>query len=409
MRRRIWIAVGAVALLVVGIGVVLVAQDDYELKVLMRNADHAIYPGGQVRLNGQQVGEITDVGVQGDQALVTAAVDGDHAPLPAGTTARISWLSVVGTRVLELVPGKQGNPDLPSGKMVTSKVERVEIDDLLATLDGPTRKRVQGLVKRLDTTLRGRDKDVQSTLKTAGPSIRALGDVMRAVGEDGPAIRSLVNRLRKMTGELANRDDELAQTVQSLGTLTSRAGKKQESLKEALGELPSTMQEAQRTLGDVPKTVDATVPLLADLRPATRQLQRVSGNLSPVLKELRPTVADLGPTLRSGRALLGETPGLLDSAHATLPDVNDAVTGLQPAVEHFRPYTPELAGWLSNWTSIFASQSNGNYVRTLIPASATSFTDNPGLLPPGMSRDPKPAPGSIVDQPWTDANGDGVR
>lgn len=410
MRRKVWMSLAVTAVVVAAsIGVVGLGKDSYELKILMPTASE-LYNGAQVTLNGQRVGEIVDLAVRDDKALVTAAIEPEHTPLPAGTTARISWDALVGTRLLELLPGSAKNPALPSGQMIVSKTERVEVDDVLAMLGGRTRAHVQDLVKQLNSTLYGQERDVNTTLTTAGPAVHALGEVMRAVGEDGPAIRDLVTRLHAMTNELAQHDTELAQTVHNLGQLTSNTAARQEELKAALGELPPTIRQATTTLDRVPKAVDATVPLLHDLRPATERLPRVASNLSPVLTQLRPTVADLKPTLAAAQTLLRHTPGLLDSAHATLPGVNEAVTTLQPAVGFLRPYTPEVTGWLANWGGVFGIQNDsGNFARALIVESGTSFNDNPGVLPPGMQQDPSPAPGSIAGQPWTDANGDGIR
>lgn len=401
----------AVALVVasVALGVIALSSDEYELKVLAPTAAQS-YAGAQVMIDGETAGQVTDVGVLDDKALITVAVDDDYAPLPAGTTARMNWDSVIGTRPLELLPAPEANPPLDSGKMIVSHIERVEIDDLFATLDAPTRHHVHGLLTQLNQTLQGREQHVNGTLKTAGPTMNALGEVVRAVGADGPAIRDLVKRLHRMTTELAQRDVELGQTVRNLGQFTSVTADKQESLKVALRELPATVRQASFTLERVPRAVGASVPLLNDLRPGVARLPSVARNLNPVLRDLRPTVAELKPTLYAAQSLLHRTPGFLDSAHATFPGVKRAVTTLEPAVAFLRPYTPELAGWLANWTSLFGSQTpSGNYVRALIPTSATAFNDNPGILPPGLKQDPRPAPGSNVGQPWTDANGDGIR
>lgn len=406
---RKWIIAGVVVVAVAAAGVfALSGHDDYQVKVLMPAAD-GTYQGAKVVVAGRQVGEITGIDVKDAKAVITATVDGSDAPLHAGTTARISWESVLGGRVLELLPGPKQNAPLPSGNLIDSGVERVELDDLLATLDQPTRVQVQALVNQLSQTLRGRENDVNATVKTAGPAVDALGEVLRAVGEDGPAIKDLVQRLAAMTGELTAHDSDLSGTVRSLGQVTSTAADRQQQLTQALAELPSTVRAADDTLAKVPGAVDATTPLLKDLRPSTSQLPAVAANLSPLLRDLQPTLADLGPTLASARGLLQYTPGLLDSAHATLPGADQAVVALQPAVAFLRPYTPELAGWLSNWTSVFASQSSGNYGRALMVQSASSFNANPGILPPGMKQDPAPAPGSIAGQPWVDANGDGIR
>ncbi|MBA0126775.1 MCE family protein [Haloechinothrix sp. YIM 98757] len=410
MRWFKWLSAGAaVTLVAVVVTAAVRGQNGYDLEVLMPAAD-GTYEGGRVSIAGEVVGEVTDVGVRGDQALVAVRIDEKHAPLHAGTTARVNWQSLIGDRVVEIIPGAEDNPTLPSGKRIESEIERVELGDVLSALDEPTRKHLQGLLNQLNETFDGRENDVNATLKAAGPAIGALGEVMRAVGEDGPAIRDLVERLQDMTSELAARDTELRETIGNLGRLTSSTVEKQEQLGETFAELPSTVQEATATLRDVPAAVDEAKPLLREIRPATQQLPAVAGNLNPVLDEVGPAVSSLKPTLRSAGTLLQETPDLLDGAHATLPDVTEAASELQPAVAFLRPYTPEAVGWLSNWAGVWGSRTeSGSYARPLITSSASAFNDNPGVLAPGLKQDPRPAPGSPAGQPWTDANGDGIR
>lgn len=408
--RKLLTAAAVAVFVVTGVSVAAMGSGDYKLQVLMPTGV-GLYPGSKVMIAGQQVGQIDGVEAVENKALVSATLTDDrNAPLHSGTRASIRWSSVIGTRTLDLTPGPPGNPELPSGARITSQQERVELDDVLAALDAPTREKLQGLVGKLDQTLDGREADLKETLNSAGPTLQSLGQVLRAVGDDGPAIKSLISKLHGMTGELASRRTDLGQTVSELGTLTSQVAARQESLNATLAELPSTVGTAKTTLDRVPNAVEKTNPLLRDLAPATARLPEVSRNLSPVLQQLRPTVARLRPTLGAAQSLLQNTPGLLDSAHGTLPDLNQAVNSLQPAVTFLRPYTPELAGWLTNWTGVFGSQTkSGNYARALITASASSVDNNPGIVPPGMQRNERPAPGSLVGQAWTDANGDGIR
>jgi phospholipid/cholesterol/gamma-HCH transport system substrate-binding protein len=404
--------VAAVLVAVVAAGAVYLFSGNggYQLKVLMPSAGQT-FKGAAVVIGGEEVGEVTDLGVEDDQALVTVEVDEDAAPLREGTTARITWESVIGAQVVELIPGPAKNVALPSGKRIVSKIESVQVDDLLAALDEPTRKRLQGLVTELNQTLRGREEAVRSTLDTAGPAVHALGEMLRAVGEDGPAIRQLIGELRAMSRELAARDDKLATSVTDIGQLTSATAAQERNLSQTLAELPETVRTANGTLRKVPGAVAELNPLLADLRPAVSRLPETARNLSPVLSGLRTSTRLLKPTLRSAAALLDYTPDLLDSTHGALPGTTQAIDRLRPAVAYLRPYTPEAAGWASNWVSVFGSEaSNGrNIARALITGSGTSVTDNPGLMPPGVKHDPRPAPGAIAGQPWVDANGDGVR
>ncbi|HSV39138.1 MAG TPA: MlaD family protein [Nocardioidaceae bacterium] len=401
--------VPATALALVAVAFKLAPDNDYELELLMPSAEGS-FVGARTMIAGQEVGRVSEVGVDGNKAKVTVVIDDEHAPLHAGTTARITWNSVIGRRQVELVPGAETNPELPSGKVVESNLERVELDDLVAALDGPTREKVQRLVQQLEVTLDGNEGNLQQTLNSAGPFVAAIGEVLKGVGQDGPAIRRLVTQLHTMTQTLSARDNELAATVQNLQSLVSAAADQQEQIRAALDEVPGTVRAGSDFFSRVPAAIDATLPLLEDLRPATAKLPSVAKNLNPVLTDLRPTVAELRPALQAARMLLGETPDLLDMANSTVPAIGDAVTSLLPAVAFLRPYTPEIIGFLSNWTSLFsAKNSAGHFGRAMVPVSASMLNDNPGILPPGMTQDKAPLPGELAGQPWTDANGDGVR
>lgn len=410
LRTRRWIVLTALGILLAGIaGASLLGEDEqYELDVVLPVAD-GVFEGGEVMMRGRRVGTVESVGLDGDHAIVSIAIDEADAPLPAGTTARISWSSVVGRRTLDLLPGPTGAPDLPSGKLIESQIERVELDDLLATLDEPTRRHLGGVLQGLQRTIEGREGDVASTLRTAGPTMQALGEVLRAVGEDGPVLRDLVTRLRSVSSSLSVRDDDLRAMLRDLDQVTATIADRRGSLATALAQLPATIDEAVSTLDEVPGAVDVAAPLLDQLRPSTEQLPAVARQLSPTVRDLRPTLSELRPTVESLDELLQGTPGLLTTSGQTLPDVTSAVDAANPAVAFLRPYTPELTGWLTNWTSLFMSQTSGNYARALITASGSSLDLNPGFVPPGMVQDNRPAPGSIAGQAWTDANGDTLR
>ncbi|MBO0851289.1 MAG: MCE family protein [Pseudonocardia sp.] len=381
----------------------------YRVEFLMPSAD-GTFPGDPVKIGGQDAGTVRSIGVRDNKALVTVDLDDAFAPLHAGTNARIDWEAVLSERFLDILPGPATNPVIPSGGRIVATIERVELGDLLSMLDPKTLTDANSLVQQVSALLKDREPQARATLATGGPALNGLGEVLQGIGSDGPAIRDLVSQLHQITGTLAARDAKVAGTVRDLGQLTGDVAGEQEQLADGLKELPPTLGAVKATLDKVPDAVDQTVPLLTDLQPATARLPGIAANLNPVLSDLRPAVGDLRPTLDAANALLRRTPGLLDSAHGVLPQATDIVHTAEPAVAFLRPYTPELTGWFSNWTGIFAgNDATGNYARALLTASVSSVGDNPGVMPPGQSRDERPAPGSIVGQPWTDANGDGQR
>jgi phospholipid/cholesterol/gamma-HCH transport system substrate-binding protein len=397
------------ALLVAGAGLVAWDRQPYTVSLLMPAADSTIV-GGAVTVQGQKAGKVEHIGVRDGHAVITVALDDAFAPLHTGTVARINWQSVLGARTVDLLPGSTSNPEVHSGTLLTDAVERVELDDVLAALDGPTREKLQKLVAQLDSTFDGHEQDLNETLRTAGPAVDALGALLSAVGEDGPTIRRLVAQLADVSTTLADRDHKVASTVGQLDDLTATVARQQKDISATIHALPGALKEANATLGDVEGPIGNARQLLRDVRPATSELPGTSKRLAPVLQELVPVAENLGPVLNN----LGDTfevaPTALDTVDATVPDVGKAIDEAGPMVSFLRPYTPELIGWLSNWTSVFMGQNaSGNFGRALMTVSMSAFNSNPLTTLPGIQQKATTEPGAIVGQPWTDANGDGIR
>lgn len=411
MRRLV--TLGLAALVAIGVGAVAWNQlgNDYHVRVVLPSAPNII-PGGLVQVNGFEAGEIESIEPVDNQAVLELALDDEVAPLHDGAWVEVSWKALLGERHLAVFDGARSNAPIPDGGIMRGKMpEPVEMDTVLRALNPKTRKHLTSLVRQLDGTLDGHEADVRETVRTAGPALNALGAILRDMGSDGPAIKQLIRNTDKMVGTLIRRDDELSTVVNEMSNLVRDTAQQRQRLGAAMKRMPATLDTTKRTLGTLPRTVDQTVPLLQDLRPAMEKLPEMSGHLAPVLRNLRPTIDELRPTLASMAELLHFTPGLLDSADATLPGVNRAVKDLNPALAFARIYTPETVGYLSNWASAGAGyDKNGHYVRPIGLQGSTSWNEMPTrTLPPGVKRSPYPRPGEIEGQPWTDAYGSGMR
>jgi len=408
MRR--WIPLAAAAVALAGV-VAATTAEGYQVTVVLPSADNLV-EGGTVEMKGFPAGSIEAIEPVDGKARLTLALDSEHAPLHSGAVVNVRWKALVGERRLTITDGKAGNAEIPGGGTIAGNMAQpVEFDRVFAALDAPTRKRVNSLVSRLRTTLRGSERDLQDTITAAGPALAATGDVLRGLGADRAAIKDLVGQAGELVDVLTARDDDLAAIVTQLSAASSAVADEHENLGKSLQRLPSTLRTARTTLGLVPGVVDEAEPLLRDLRPAAARLPRVAANTDAVLKDLRPTVARLRPALASANTLLRYTPGLLDSAHDVLPGATDLVRDLLPAVDFLRPYTPEAAGMLANWGSAMGNYGGAGYYVRVNPAGAGAhaLTVNPGVMPPGYEARPQPAPGELVGQPWTDATGGGVR
>lgn len=408
MARRILLGVVVLALFG-GLAAVLGRGGSFTAAAVLPNAGN-LFVGSSVMYDGYEAGSVKSIDVKDGKAVVELAIDDEFGPLHDGATVEVIWKAALGERLVRVVDGPAENAELPDDAMLRGiQREPVELDAVLSALDGPTRQHLASLVTRLRGTLSGREDDANASLRSAGPALRELGSVLREVGADGEAIRQVVAQFDETMGILATRDESLQQIVTSLASATRTVAEQEEGLGATLEKLPPVLQRATGTLARVPRTVDVTLPLLEELAPATANLRSVSRNLEPLLRDLRPTVAQLQPTLDSLSQLLGITPGLLDAGTATVPEVDDAMTGLTPALDFLRPYTPEIAGWATSWGSAGANyDTNGKYVRFHIQTGPEALipSSRPGL---GVTQNLTPAPGAPVGQPWTDAYGSEMR
>ncbi|WP_176440065.1 MlaD family protein [Haloechinothrix alba] len=403
------IAVLAAVSLVAGGAYVGLGDDGYELEFTLESAI-GVEEGAKAQIDGIEVGSVSSIEHDDGSALLSVAIDDEHAPLHAGTTAMVEWRSVLGERFVTLKRGPDENEQLDSGSRIEAGGENVRVEDLLETLDAPTRRSLSEFLQQLQTPVEGEDDNLQGMIQSLGPAVQQLGGVLEAIGQDGPAIRTLVTRMREVTDTLATRQSRLDSTIGGLGDVTAKAAQEQEQLTAALDELPGTLEDAENTLDSVPTTVDDVTPLLQDLRPVAARLPGIADDLAPMLADARSTVAELGPTLQAADGLLGETPELLDRSHSVVPDAGRLVQKVQPAVSFLRPYTPGLAGWVTNWASAFSAYDGaGHYARAELIGGPSAVDNNPGVVPPGLTQEKQPDPGYAGDEPWTDAHGSGVR
>lgn len=410
MAARVWLVIGTL-LGAAGLGGVytLASDDDYRVQFVVPSAAQLV-EGSFVWIDGEQAGSVSRLEARDGKAIVTAAIDEAYAPIREGAVTRVEWQSALGERILSIEPGPAQAKPIPSGAMYTAKSSQIEVDQVLATLDGKTRSRLNSWIERLAETVGGRERGLRRTLASAGPAVRAMGSVLEAVGRDGPAIRGLVTELEQLTSAVAKRQTDLATVVRDFNEVTGRMAERQQQLKAGIAELPATLREAKGTLEEVPNAVAEANPLLDELNPATRRLASTSRMLRPVLARLRPAVAQLRPTLESAAGLLGKTPALLDRTHDVVPQVTSILEKVHPAVWYLRPYTPEAVGWLNNWGRDYAHYDAEGHVWLggLAQVGPAAFNAQPsGGLPPLSTHEPKP--GEVVGQPWTDAHGSRMR
>ncbi|HET9692457.1 MAG TPA: MlaD family protein [Acidimicrobiales bacterium] len=439
LARR-FVGYGATAVVVVGLLAALVVWrtgggGGYQVTIVFPEATD-LNTGSLVEVRGTAVGKVSHLGLSDGQAMVTVTLDSASTPLHTGTAAKIDYKALLGERYVELVPGAAGNPEIPSGGVITGGEDRVELQDVLNALDPATRKQLADLIPQLQQTL-GDPVTVNQTLTAAAPATTALAQLLDAVGSNGAALHQLVATMADLSTRLVNQQGALVSTVQGLTQANSAIAGETGQLATGLAQLPRTLQQATTVLDKLPATTAAVVPLLDDLAPGAAALPAFSADLKPVLDQLSPVLTQLQPSLGSLHTLLGATPALATTANATLPGVTQATSTLTApqkvtvptdangtttkqvtttVLDWVRAYTPELAAFQTNWGDWLAAYNGSGHIgpftavfgigqmtgQTATPNGYRSpATTSGGVALPQTATNGPPFPGTVAGQPCT--------
>jgi phospholipid/cholesterol/gamma-HCH transport system substrate-binding protein len=303
----------------------VIGQDFYEIEAEMATAQ-AVTPGqGQtVNIAGVAVGEIASVRLEGGRAVIGMKIQPRYARVYRDATVLLRPKTGLKDMVAELTPGTARAGRLAEGGRipVSQTLPDVNLDEILAALDADTRDYLTLLVNDGAEALRGNGRELGNTLRRLEPTARLARRVNEALAERKANIRRAIHSFSLLTGELGEKDDQVAEfVVDSNAVFASLAGQ-EAALRETLRELPSSLTATRRALG---------------------QAERLAGELGPALQALRPSARTLGPTQRALRPFLRETTPIIRDelrpfARAALPTVRE----LRPALRDLSAATPDL-------------------------------------------------------------------
>jgi phospholipid/cholesterol/gamma-HCH transport system substrate-binding protein len=305
----------------------VLGRDDFILKGQFSTAQ-AITPGqGQtVDIAGVQVGEISNVELKDGRALVTMRVDRRYDDIYSNATMLLRPKTGLKDMVVELDPGSRtdGGRRVPDGYTVPVSQTRpdVNLDEILAVLDGDTRTYLQLLLNSAAVGLTGNGEELAQVFRRFDPLARDAKRATELLRTRRRHIRRAITNFGVLTEALARDDRQLAEFVDSSQAVFRRFAAQGDNIEQMLAVLPSTLQQTQSALS------------------ATRQFADAAG---PALERLRPFARSLGPALSATRPFLTETtPIIRDQIRPFTVAATPVIRTLRPAAQRLAAATPDL-------------------------------------------------------------------
>jgi phospholipid/cholesterol/gamma-HCH transport system substrate-binding protein len=327
---------------------------DFHVAMLLDNA-YGLRTGSPVKVGGVEVGSVDRVGVKSGRVFVRLAVDPKQVKVHPDAQASITAANLLGEKYVELVPGNSGAPS-PDGVLISSSRVRstVDLDQVLDTLDLPTRTRLAILIKEASIALGGRRRDVAATLDELP---HAFGDAERLLGEvvaDNHTLADTIARSDQFISDLTPQRRELSHVIQLAGESMQATTDRQAELRQSIEKVPGTLaalhaflDELDRTtqpLGSAARALSTTArPLsetLVDVVPftnAARPALAKAVTVSPLLTQLADvgtrTLGTARPTIAALRDLAGAAPRFTTALGSSVDDLLNTIEGWDRAIQ----------------------------------------------------------------------------
>jgi phospholipid/cholesterol/gamma-HCH transport system substrate-binding protein len=421
LGERNRVAVGTVGMLVL-VAVIVAAFSYDRLPFIKGTSDYSAFfaeaggikPGSEVRVSGLQVGKVSDVELDGDKVLVDFTVR-TGVPLGDRTEAAIKTETVLGTKMLELVPRGTGTLQgtIPLERTTSPYDLPSALGDLTTAISGLDTQQLSSSLTTLADTFRDTPPDLKLALEGVARFSETL-DTRDA------KLRNLLANASTVTGVLAKRSDQIANLVINTNALLNELLSQRNSIDQLMGNLTAVSTQLSAVIGDNRTQLK---PALDKLNGVLSILDNHRTELQRTLYLLRRYAMSFGEVLGSGpffkASLVNLIPGqfsqpFIDAAFSDLGlDPNtllpsqavDPATG-QPATPPLpMPYPRTGQGGAPNLNLPDAITGNqdpnlpaqfpGRYPYREPPPAAPPGGPPPGppaAAPPGVAGPASPAP-----------------
>lgn len=292
----------------------------------------AITPGqGQtIDIAGVQVGEISNVDLVNGRAIVTMQLDPKYAHrVHPNATMLLRPKTGLKDMVVELNPGTAaGGPPVKDGYTVpvSNTLPDVNLDEILAVLDGDTRTYLEMLLNGAATGLNDNGANLAQVFRRFEPTARDTAKITTLLAQRRRNIARAIHNFGVFTNALAARDQQLGTFVDSSNQVFQHFANQDANLQRTIALLPAALRDTNAALAQAKAFADQAGPALGALRPGARAL---------------------GPSLVATRPFLRETTPIIQN------QLRPFTLVATPVVKQLRPAAADFAAATPNFTTTF--------------------------------------------------------
>jgi phospholipid/cholesterol/gamma-HCH transport system substrate-binding protein len=277
----------------------------FELKADFQTAQ-AVVPGqGQtIVVAGVKVGDVEDVQLVNGVAQVTFGLERKFLPVYKNATILMRPRTGLKDMFFQLDPGSRAAGEVPEGGTIplSNTAPDVNLDEVLAALDGDTRAYLRVLLDSAGQGLKGQSKNLGKLLGGLGPLNHDVNRVTKLVAERRQNLADLIHKLSVLTAAVGNHSSDVTRLVDASNSALSAIAVQDPDVQRAIGDLPGALGKLHGALNAVTPFANQLGPTFNDLRPFARNLPQLNSSLTDLANSATPVIKNrIRPLVRAAR------------------------------------------------------------------------------------------------------------
>lgn len=373
----------------------VLSRAGYQVTVPYDDVDNLVFQS-DVRIAGVEVGQVEAIDVKGDKAMVTLELDDAAVPLHEGAVITVRNKTMIEETYLEIVDGDGSAYDDGATLPASAARGSVQLNDVLTSLDAPTRKDLAKLVRSGGQATKDTREDVGAVLAGLGDLGQNAG-ALEALSEQSDDLRSLVRSSTAVLDALDTQQGRIVDLTKDAQTLTAVTAGHEDDVTALMRALPPLLVTTE-------KASDSLADLSAPLGTVARNLRGAAPDLSGALVELPATTQDLRGLLPSLDTTLDRAPASLTRLEPMQGAVSPLLRTLQvnladlnPMLAYLKPYGHDLVSYWTNFIGFVGSSDSNGPIARVKPVLGISSLNLPVGASPTTYYNPYPAPGAHND------------
>jgi phospholipid/cholesterol/gamma-HCH transport system substrate-binding protein len=318
----------------------------------------ALAEQSEVRISGVDIGHVVSlkVGKEG-RSRATLEIDSQDAPIRADMHAILRQKTLLGETYVQLIPegkplGRSGRFLPDGGQLADSQVEpSVTLDDILASLNAPTRRAFQVWQQSVEEGINGNGEAINNDFATLNPFVQSANNLVGVLASQEGAVTALIHNTGVVFNALGGRDRELEGAIVN-GEHTFHAfAEGSQAFAEAFRALPRFESSSRVALKELDKFAADVNPYYDEFRPAERQLGSLVTAAKPFAPAFNGFLTSLGPLTKAAKRGLPDVAKSLNLTVPLLENLSPVLHNFDPFLQYLGEYVPELQSLFANVTA----------------------------------------------------------